>query len=436
MNKILPIPGTDEPLNIWLDWLETIHPVAIDMGLERVSGVADRLGLRPISVPLILVAGTNGKGSTVAMLSSIYHEAGYRVGAYTSPHIDHFCERIRINGDMVDEKAVVNALSFIENGREPQSLTYFEYTTLAAMRLFLLAECDVVVLEVGLGGRLDATNCWDADCSIVTSIALDHQEYLGSDIGVIATEKAAIGRSGKPLIVGEPHPPSTLFAFSETMGYELVEIGKQPLQSLPDTNLAGAHQRRNAASAVAAVHALHDRLPVTQDAINKALMDLSVDARFEKTVIEGITVIMDVAHNPASARALRETWSDKYSATSCDIIFAALADKDIGGIVRELSPVVASWQCLELSVARAASAEHLAEVVQSHCPDALVQVHDNALSAWQSASDNARSDSRPVMIAGSFHTITAVRDLLRGRTTGSCSSTDLASANGASASRQ
>ena len=252
MTPILPLPAevpdTLAPLSTWLTWLETIHPVAIDMGLDRVSLVADRLGLRPVSKPLILVGGTNGKGSTVAMLSAIYTAAGYRVGTYTSPHISDFRERIRINGEMAAADDIVEALAYVEARRAPQTLTYFEYTTLAAMRVFLQKQCDVYVMEVGLGGRLDATNLWDADCSVVTSIALDHEEYLGSDISVIATEKAAIGRPDRVLVVGQSEPPESLFSYTLDQAIRVVYVGGLSPDSLPVTSLKGAHQRRNAPS--------------------------------------------------------------------------------------------------------------------------------------------------------------------------------------------
>ncbi len=405
------VPSTAAPLDEWLAWLETIHPVAIDMGLERVSQVADRLQLRPISCPLVLVGGTNGKGSTVAMLSAIYRAAGFRVGAYTSPHINDFRERIRIDGEMASERDVVDALAFVEAGRAPETLTYFEYTTLAAMRVFTQARCDVCLLEVGLGGRLDATNLWDADCSVVTSIALDHEDYLGSDISVIATEKAAIGRSGRTLVVGEPDPPASLSAFATAEGIQLKHVGRLAADSLPVTNLQGAHQRRNAACAVKVVDTLQARLPVATEAMRAALLTIGIPARFEQLEHDGVTVIMDVAHNPAGAEALCRTWQQVFAGRRAEVIFAALADKDIEGIVTALEPLVAHWHCLQLDGGRAMSLEQLAKTVQGVSKQALSQ-YDKAAEAWQAASAAARKGGGLVLVAGSFHTIANLHEVL------------------------
>lgn len=411
MNDKSAPPGVAEPLQNWLTWLESVHPVSIDMGLERVALVADRLQLRPISTPLILVAGTNGKGSTVAMLSSIYSEAGYRVGAYTSPHIIHFCERICVNGKPVSEDEVVQALAFVEQGRSPQTLTYFEYTTLAAMHVFSMRQCDVILLEVGLGGRMDATNIWDANCAIVTSIALDHQEYLGSDINVIATEKAAIGRRGKPLILGERTPPASLLAFAEDEGFVVRHVGALPDENLPETALPGSHQRRNAACAMSAVESLSSLLPVSRETIDIALKQSFLSARFEQTIVDDVSVVMDVAHNPASAAALRDAWLSQYPATSCDMIFAVMGDKDIAGIVRELCPIVSHWHFIELPVARAASLAQLTEALECCQVATSVKVYEDAALAWASASQMALAQNRPVLIAGSFHTIAAMQSV-------------------------
>lgn len=404
-------PGADESLEGWLAWLETVHPLNIDMGLDRVASVADRLQLRPAGMPLILVAGTNGKGSTVGMLSAIYTEAGFRVGAYTSPHVSDFCERICVNGEMVDEKEVVDALFFVEQGRRPETLTYFEYTTLAAMQVFSQRQCDIVVLEAGLGGRLDATNLWDADCAIVTSIALDHQEYLGSDINVIATEKAAIGRRGKPMIIGESNPPDTLLPFSEQKGFEVVDVGALPVSELPEPAMSGVHQRRNAGCAVAAVGALQSTLPVEESSIRSGLQNAFIPARFERSRVGGVSVVMDVAHNPAGARALREVWEHEYPDVQCELIFASLADKDISGLVAELSPLAASWHCIELESARAASVVQLRSSILEHTPSSIVLTYENPEDAWHHARKRGISQQRPVLVAGSFYTIGLIRQV-------------------------
>ena len=412
----IEVPAPEASLDDWLSWLETIHPVAIDMGLERVSAVADRLQLKPANRPMILVGGTNGKGSTVAMLSSIYTAAGYQVGAYTSPHIEHFCERIKINQQMVDERDVVQALAFVEAERKPQTLTYFEYTTLAAMRVFMQHDCDIYLFEVGLGGRLDATNLWDADCAILTSIALDHESYLGSDISVIATEKAAIGRSGKALIVGETDPPESLFAYAEEHQLRLQHVVAGETMMLPETAMSGLHQQRNAACAMAAVRELASQLPVNQAVAEHALSRSFLSARFERLTVGSLQVVLDVAHNPAGAYALTATWQHEFPGKQAEVIFAALGDKDLSGITQALAPIAAAWHCIELEVARASSLASLRQAIsesQQHC---VVHTHPNAAHAWRVASHSASVHGRPLLVAGSFHTIAIMRAVIAGLT--------------------
>lgn len=383
------------------------------MGLDRVSKVADRLQLRPLKKPLILVGGTNGKGSTVAMLEAIYRDAGYKVGAYTSPHITHFCERIRVDGSMVDEGAVVEALAFVEQGRMPETLTYFEYTTLAAMRVFDILQCDLLLFEVGLGGRLDATNIWDADCSIITSVALDHEAYLGSDVSVIATEKAAIGRAGKPFIVGEPSPPESLARYAAEHSFEVTDVGAMALSQLPEVALPGVFQKRNAGCAVAAVNALQSLAPVRDAVVSQALMRVSLQGRFEMTMVDEVTVILDVAHNPAGAQALAHAWATEFDAQTCDIVFASLADKDVAGVVGALAPIVHTWHCLTLDTPRATSAQEIANIVRKTTETAVVIEYEHIHRAVQAALKAAKAGRRSVLVAGSFYTISAVQSLLQ-----------------------
>lgn len=404
-------PDAVAPLAEWLTWLETIHPVAIDMGLERVGRVADRLALRPVQRPLVLVGGTNGKGSTVAMLAAVYKAAGFRVGAYTSPHISDFRERIRVDGEMAEAQLIVDALAFVEMGRAPDTLTYFEYTTLAAMHVFQQADCDVYLLEVGLGGRLDATNLWDADCSVVTSIALDHQDYLGSDVRVIATEKAAIGRAEKTLVVGDTDPPDSLFDFAASHGISIDHVGRLPESLLPVTNLQGAHQRRNAACASAVVKTLQKALPVPDETLQSALLRIGMSARFEQLMHGSVTVVFDVAHNPAGAQALLQTWQAVYGARRAELVFASLVDKDVTGIAKALDPLVAHWHCLPLEGYRAMPLDQLCEAVQG-VSDRPVARHASAAEAWQQAHKNALDGDRLILVAGSFYTVASLRGLV------------------------
>ncbi len=405
---IAPPPLVSAPLSTWLTWLETIHPVSIDMGLERVGQVADRLDLRPASKPLVLVGGTNGKGSTVAMLSKIYVNAGYRVGSYTSPHIYDFRERIRIDGVMAKEDEVVSALAFVEGGRAPQTLTYFEYTTLAAMRVFNQNNCDVLLFEVGLGGRLDATNLWDADCSVITSIALDHEDYLGSDVSVIATEKAAIGRQGRMLVVGDVEPPSSLFDFATKNDIPVNHVGALPPSSMPTCNLSGEHQRRNAACASAVVAHLQKQLPVGDELVLESLNDVSIPARFERVDYPTLAVLFDVAHNPAGAKVLADAWREEFGEAKAQVLFACLADKDISGLVDELNPLASQWHCVPLAVPRARPVDALAQVIGEHNAATAV-AHPSITTACQSAISHALENKQPILVAGSFHTIGEVR---------------------------
>jgi len=407
----MSVPSPSDSLADWLAWLEHLHPSEIDMGLERVGRVADRLSIRPATMPVILVGGTNGKGSTVALLSDIYHHAGYKVGAYTSPHIDVFNERMCINSKMLEDKQIVQALHTIEAAREPESLTYFEYTTLAAMVAFEQADCDVALLEVGLGGRLDATNLWDCDCAILTSIALDHQDYLGDTIELIAAEKVAIGRPGKPLIIGEPNPPMNLLEIANAQNMGVIRIDND---NLPQPALAGMHQRRNAACALEAVQALQSKLPVESASIKAGLASVHVRGRFERMQIENQLVVLDVAHNPAAAETVCDALQGHYPDYRVLAVFSALKDKDIVGIVQALAPVVSSWYCAGLAVPRASVLSHLVNQIEQ-CQNAPVRGYDSVELAWQAAHDEAKNtaDDQPtlILIAGSFYTLAHMRDL-------------------------
>lgn len=381
------------------------------MGLDRVGQVADRLNMRPVNKPLVLVGGTNGKGSTVAMLSAIYAAAGYRVGSYTSPHIIDFRERIRINGEMAPAADIVQALAHVEAGRHPQTLTYFEYTTLAAMQVFVQHQCDVYVLEVGLGGRLDATNLWDADCSVVTSIALDHEEYLGSDVSVIATEKAAIGRTAKPLVVGDPAPPKSLFEYAKNHDIPVDHVGAVDPEKLPQSALKGAHQKRNSGCAVAVVAHLQHRLPVEERAVDQALSNVTIPGRFEKVQLDGVSALFDVAHNPAGAAALAAAFKDEFGDTRAQVLFACMADKDLTGILDALSPVAAHWHCVPLDIPRALKAKDLSQQINTGSIGSA-SAYSSAEDACSAAINAAAEKGQPLLIAGSFFTIADVRPIL------------------------
>ncbi len=405
-------PSPNDSLASWLDWLTHLHPLQIDMGLTRVSKVAARLQIMPASMPLVLVGGTNGKGSTVALLSEIYTRAGYKVGAYTSPHIDTFNERMRVGGQMLSDKAIVDALHTIEQSRLPETLTYFEYTTLAAMLAFRDSACDVVLLEVGLGGRLDATNIWDADCAILTSIALDHQAFLGDTRSAVATEKVAIGRAHKPLIVGDTDPPANLIDIATAERMDLLLIDQN---DLPHSALVGEHQRRNAACALAAIASLADRLPVADQYVQSGLANVSVAGRFECLLADDVQLVLDVAHNPAAAETLCTALQQTFPERPVFAVFAALNDKDIVGVAKALAPVITSWYCAGLSADRATPVPVLANTIVSVDNNASISEHETVPAAWTAAMSDALSadqqDSESeftepvILVAGSFFTL-------------------------------
>jgi len=397
----------------WLSWLEKQHPSSIDLGLDRVGQVARELGVQSLSVPIIIVGGTNGKGSTVAVLEAIYKRAGYRTGAYSSPHIHRFNERIRIDGEQAPDNALVKALGDVEAARARlgPTLTYFEYATLAAVMHFVSSQCDVVLLEVGLGGRLDACNLWDGDVAIVTSIALDHADWLGTDLSVIATEKAAIGRAGRPLIVGELDPPASLFELAEQQGMLLEHVGALPVDKLPELSLQGEHQQRNAACALAAVTALQNRLPVSVDAIEDALQNVRLAGRFEVySKPGGITRVEDVAHNPAGAQALLDTWRSRFGQQRCELVFAVLADKELDVLVQILAPIARHWYLVRLDLPRARPLQAFAEDMTRLVGESACTSCSSVQEACRLADAAAGSHCKLVLICGSFHVLEGVLD--------------------------
>ena len=332
----------------WLSTLEALHPKAIDMGLERVSQVKDRLDIH-FDCPVIIVGGTNGKGSTCAMLESILLQAGYRVGLYTSPHLMHFNERARVGGEPVADAALVANFAQVEEARGDVSLTYFEFTTLAILQLFAEANLDAVILEVGLGGRLDAVNVIDADVAIVTSVDIDHTEYLGNTREEIGFEKAGIFRAGKTAICSDPVPPTSLIAHAEAIGADLWLLSRdfnysgdkqqwnyggrsQRRNSLGYPSLRGANQLLNAAAVLAALENLRDRLPVGAQEVRNGLAMVDLPGRFQ--VLPGRpTVILDVAHNPHAAATLAQNLDNMGFHRYTYAVFGAMHDKDISGVV-------------------------------------------------------------------------------------------------------
>ena len=411
-------------LNEWLSHLETAHPVGIDMGLSRINRVRDSLGLH-FTCPVITVGGTNGKGSTCAFLESILMAAGYRVGCHTSPHLLSFNERARINSQMVSDAQLLQAFSEVEEARcrisDAPTLTYFEFTTLAIMDLFANANLDVVILEVGMGGRLDAVNIVDADCAIVTSIDLDHMAYLGNTREAIAFEKAGIFRTKASAICGDPLPPQTLIDHANAIGTDLWLMGRdysfegdkqqwgwhgrgKRFSGLSYPALRGANQLLNASAVIAALMAIHERLPVSAQDIRNGLALVELPGRFQ--VLPGKpTVVLDVAHNPHAAATLAQSMEAMAYHPYTYAIFGAMSDKDIDGVLKPMIDLVDYWYCTDLPTPRAASAKDLAKRIQGMGKEALIFSEPG--KAFQSALDKASEGDR-IMVFGSFYTVAGV----------------------------
>ena len=408
-------------LEEWLSYLESLHPKNIELGLDRTNEVKQRLGLDP-SFTIITVAGTNGKGSTCAMLEAILRAAGYRVGCYTSPHLLRYNERVRIGGTEVDDESLCRAFEAVELARGEISLTYFEFGTLAATWLFHQERLDAAILEVGLGGRLDAVNAFDPDCAIVTSVDLDHMDYLGEDRESIGHEKAGVFRAGKPAVCADPSPPRSLLEHARETGADLKCIGPDFgadmrdgqwlfrskggwCLSLPLPALRGAYQLGNASASLAALEALQHRLPITPENIRCGLLEATVPGRFQ--VLPGKpVVILDVAHNPHAAGALAGNLGQMWCAGKTITVFAMLADKDIAGVIDALRGQIDLWLVAGIEHARGASADALESQLRLAGIGA-VQTFSSIAAAYRHACQIAGEDDR-IAAFGSFYTVAEV----------------------------
>ncbi|MEH2921037.1 bifunctional tetrahydrofolate synthase/dihydrofolate synthase [Samsonia erythrinae] len=413
--KTLQIPQATSPLVTWLHYLEHLHAQAIDLGLERVKQVADRLQLLQPAGTVFTVAGTNGKGTTCCTLESILLAAGLRVGVYSSPHLVRYTERVRIQGKELPEALHTQAFADIESGRGAVSLTYFEFGTLAALQLFKQANLDVVILEVGLGGRLDATNIVDTDVAVVTSIALDHTDWLGNDRDSIGREKAGIFRHGKPAIVGEPDMPGTIADVAAEKGALLRRRGRDWEFSVQRATWSWQDKQRelsrlplpnvplpNAATALAAVYS--SSLNVCEEAIRQGLQRAALPGRFQ-IVRESPLLILDVAHNPHAAAYLANRLSALPRTGKVRAVVGMLADKDIAGTLAHLTPLVDEWYCAPLEGPRGATAQQLAEYL------AHSQSFPDVAAAWRQAMSEA-AEQDIVIVCGSFHTVAHVMEAL------------------------
>jgi dihydrofolate synthase/folylpolyglutamate synthase len=410
-------------LSDWLAYQERTHPRDIALGLDRVRAVWEAMGAPRPAPWVITVGGTNGKGSTVALIEGMLRAAGYRVGCYTSPHLVRYNERIRLDGRDADDDALVASFERIERARGDIAQTYFEFGTLAAIDLMSRASLDVAILEVGLGGRLDAVNIVDADVAVVTTIDLDHQDWLGGDRDSIGREKAGIARAGRPAIVGEPEPPEGLLAALAARGAQVVRAGidyrVEPAASgengawtwahadttrytLPLPALDAPVQLDNAATAIAAIHALSPSLAMPPAAVRHALATVRVPGRLQR-IGEHPATIVDVGHNPQAARALA-AWIDAVPRGGrIRAVYGALADKDTKGVMAALGDRIDHWYLagLEGATARGLPGAALANSVSAVLPGAAYTVFDDVATAW----DGARADAGPadtVLLFGSF----------------------------------
>jgi dihydrofolate synthase/folylpolyglutamate synthase len=419
--------ATSKALGDWLDHCERLHAKNIDMGLDRARTVAQRMALR-FEGPVITVAGTNGKGSTCAMLEACLLQAGYRTGVYTSPHLVHFEERCRVHGDTVKPDELLPHFEQVEIARKQAgevSLTYFEFTTLAILSLLASSQLDVTILEVGLGGRLDAVNIIDADCAVITSIDLDHQDFLGHDRETIGREKAGIMRTGRPVIVSDPVPPQSIIDHAREIGADLWQFGTdfnfsgdklqwgwagrgRRYSGLAYPALRGANQLVNASGVLSALEALRSRIPVTAQAVRNGLAMVELPGRFQ--IVPGQpTLVLDVAHNPHAVAALTENLDAMGFYPTTHAVFGAMADKDLAPMLARVGALVDRWYFCDLPTTRAASAEQLQAAWQqsNNRKDVSANTYLDPQAALQAAVLAADPADR-IVVFGSFFTVGGV----------------------------
>jgi dihydrofolate synthase/folylpolyglutamate synthase len=406
-----------DSLQGWLNWQEGLHPLAIDLGLERAAKVFDALNPDCVKPTTITVGGTNGKGSCIAYLEAIYKAQGYRVGAYTSPHILKYNERIKIDGKPVSDKLICEAFARIEAVRNNTSLSYFEFGTLAALDIFCRSGLEVQLLEVGLGGRLDAVNIIDPDVAVITSIGIDHIDWLGETREAIGREKSGIFRAATPAIVGDPEPPESvvqsaidkqalLYCIGRDFAYKKQSTrwnwfcnGRQ-IKHLPEPGLKGEHQYRNASSVILAVTQLAKTLPVSEASIRQGLENVHLAGRFQ--LIDGkIPVLLDVGHNPQAARTLVEYLTKTFPDKRIHAIFSMMRDKDIAGVLEIMHSVVYDWFFAPLTNSRAATESLMREIFLQSSVDNV----SFGFAGFSEAFDAARKQSQEgdlLLVFGSF----------------------------------
>lgn len=402
----------------WLEHIQSIHARSIDMTLERVTEVLRRIGLLSPSHDVITVAGTNGKGSSVAMLESVLLAGGCRVGAYTSPHLVRYNERVRVDGVPIDDRTLCESFEVVERARAEVPLTYFEFGTAAALYAFDRAGVDVVVLEVGLGGRLDAVNALDADAVLITSVGIDHTDWLGPDREVIAGEKAGIMRPGRPAVCSDPEPPAAIAEQARRRGAALLQLGvdfhyrDEPggwawwrsggsPRRLPRPGIGPDIQLQNAAGVVAVLDALRERRPLPWSAVAEGIAAASLPGRIQ-ILGEAPRRILDVGHNPDAVRILRDALARQPVAGRTTAVMGMLADKEIDAVVALMAPCVDAWHLATLDVPRGADAATLRDAVRRIRPAAPATLHPGPAQAWHAAVAESGPGDR-VVAFGSFY---------------------------------
>ena len=412
----------------WLAYLETLHPRAIALGLERVALVHSRMGAS-LACPVVTVTGTNGKGSTCAILEAVYRCAGHKTGLYTSPHLIRYNERVKVDGEARNDDALIAAFNAVEDARGDVPLTYFEYGTLAALSIFSRAKLGIAVLEVGLGGRLDAVNIVDADVAVVTSIDIDHVDYLGPTREDIGREKAGIFRAARPVVCADPDPPASLVAHARSLRAPVVQLGRDygflahdrqwqywgpggKRHGLPFPALRGAYQLANASTALAAIDLLRERLHVGAGAVRDGLVAVELQGRFQ--VLPGApTIVLDVAHNPHAARALAATLATMGRFPQTIAVLGILADKDVGGVIDAIKQRVDRWFVATLPGPRGASAAAVVDaLVAAGVAAEATRMFEDVGSAF-AAARAAASDADRIIVFGSFLTVAAALAVTR-----------------------
>ena len=405
-------------LDAWLKWQETLHPREIELGLDRVSEVARRMGLLQSKAKVVSVAGTNGKGSSLSMLESIYRAAGYQTGLYTSPHIHRYNERIRINGLEVRDDLLCEAFESVDQARGDISLSYFEFGTLAALQIFSGSHLDILLLEIGLGGRLDAVNIMDADVALITAIDVDHVDWLGGDRETIGREKAGIMRQGHVAVVSDPSPPESISEYADEIGAHYVQagrdyqylrhaegwewaLGEAHYSELPAPALQGEFQYQNAAGVLAVVEVLQPDMPVSVQDIKEGLSTAQCPGRMMR-LSQSPEVIIDVAHNPQSVGSLAQYLSQHPVKGRTVAVLGVMADKDVGQMLEVLGPLISSWYLVKPDVARAMSLESLAEALS----EAGLQgrICGEVMQGVEAARQEVGKEDR-IIVFGSFFTV-------------------------------